>query len=107
VAPFLTVSEAARRLGVRPRDISDLFYQRRLSDELCPVASGRRLIPLEYLPVIAAALLDRQRKGSLAAPGPGVRPGKGRPAAAKPPRTSGSGERRARRNGRDTDAAGA
>jgi hypothetical protein len=101
--PYLTVSDVARRLGVRPRDFSDLFYQRRLSDELCPVISGRRLIPPECLPAIEAALLDRQRKGSLAAPGPG----KGRTAAAKPPRTSGSGERRARRNGRDTDAAGA
>lgn len=50
------VSEAARRLRRRPRDISDLFYQRKLSDERCPVVGGRRLIPVDYLPVIEAAL---------------------------------------------------
>jgi hypothetical protein len=58
VASFLTVSEAARRLGARPRDISDLFYRRRLSDELCPVVSGRRLIPIDCLPAIEAALMN-------------------------------------------------
>src|SRR5262249_42971601 len=30
--PWCTVSDVARRLGVRPRDISDLFYQRLLDD---------------------------------------------------------------------------
>jgi hypothetical protein len=54
-----TVSDVARRLGVRPRDISDLFYQRRLSDELCPVVGGRRLIPEHYVPTIAAAVRGR------------------------------------------------
>src|SRR4051794_21028114 len=43
VTNLLTVSEAARRLGVRPRDLSDLFYQRRLPDDLCPLVGGRRL----------------------------------------------------------------
>ena len=33
----LNVSEAARRLGAVPRDISDLFYKRELRDDLCPV----------------------------------------------------------------------
>ena len=55
---YLTVSEVARRLGVRPRDVSDLFYQRRLSDELCPVVGGRRLIPESYLPDIALVLRE-------------------------------------------------
>ncbi len=36
----VTVSEAARVLGRRPREISDLFYQRVLSDERCPVVGG-------------------------------------------------------------------
>jgi hypothetical protein len=58
VPEYLSVSDAARRLGVRPRNISDLFYQRRLSDEVCPVIGGRRLIPLDYLPIIQAALLS-------------------------------------------------
>jgi hypothetical protein len=55
---YLTVSDVARRLGRRPRDISDLFYQRHLSDEQCPVVGGRRLIPGDYLPVIQAALVS-------------------------------------------------
>lgn len=60
----LTVSEAARVLGRRPREISDLFYQRVLSDELCPVVGGRRFIPRDYLPVIEEALRrDRQAQG--------------------------------------------
>jgi hypothetical protein len=52
----LSVSEAARRLDARPRDISDLFYRRRLRDDLCPIVAGRRLIPEGYLDVIALAL---------------------------------------------------
>jgi hypothetical protein len=59
----LIVSEVARRLGVRPRDISDLFYQRRLTDKVCPVVGGRRLIPLNYLPEIEAALRERRQSG--------------------------------------------
>jgi len=52
----LSVSEVARRLGARPRDISDLFYRRQLSDERCPIVGGRRLIPENYVHRIAAAL---------------------------------------------------
>lgn len=59
---FLSVSEAARRLGVRPKDISDAFYQRRLRDDLCPIIAGRRLIPDDYLEQIAKTLkLPRKR----------------------------------------------
>lgn len=57
----LSVSEAARRLGARPRDISDLFYRRLLRDDLCPIVAGRRLIPPDYLDCIAQAL-RRERK---------------------------------------------
>ena len=52
----LSVSEAARRLKARPRDISDLFYRRRLRDDLCPIVGGRRLIPEDYLDIVAMAL---------------------------------------------------
>jgi len=52
----LSVSEAARRLNARPRDISDLFYRRRLRDDLCPIVGGRRLIPEDYLGAIALVL---------------------------------------------------
>ncbi len=60
----LSVSEAARRLGARPRDISDLFYRRELRDDLCPIVAGRRLIPASYLDTIAAALRRRGRATS-------------------------------------------
>lgn len=58
----LTVSDAARELAatlgqeVKPRDISTLFYQRELRDDLCPIVGGRRLIPHDYLPQIENAL---------------------------------------------------
>ena len=52
----LSVSEAARRLGARPKDISDLFYRRELRDDLCPIVAGRRLIPESYLDVIRMVL---------------------------------------------------
>lgn len=53
---YLSVSEAARRLGTKPRAISDLFYKRELRDDLCPIVGGRRLIPECYIEVIAIAL---------------------------------------------------
>lgn len=61
----LIVSEAARTLSdplgevVRPRDISELFYRRRLEDDRCPIVGGRRLIPRDYLPATAEALKGR------------------------------------------------
>jgi hypothetical protein len=60
----LTVSQAAHeleiRLGkpVRPRVISDLFYDRRLPDELGPIVGGRRLIAREALDAIERILCD-------------------------------------------------
>jgi hypothetical protein len=51
-----TVGAVARLLGVRPQIISHLFYSGRLRDDLCPVVSGRRLIPDTYVPQIEAAL---------------------------------------------------
>lgn len=53
---YLSVSQAARRLHARPRDISDLFYRRQLRDDLCPIVGGRRLIPEDYLDMIATEL---------------------------------------------------
>jgi hypothetical protein len=65
---YLTVSEVARRLGVRPRDISHLFYRRRLNDAACPIVGGRRLIPPDYLPVIVEALRDLRQEGGASCP---------------------------------------
>lgn len=56
MAELLIVSEVARRLGAKPKDISDLFYRRELRDDLCPIVGGRRLIPDDYLEIIRSAL---------------------------------------------------
>ena len=56
----LCVGDVARILDVRPSWITQLFYERRLRDDLCPVVGGRRLIPPSYVPLVAMAL---RRKG--------------------------------------------
>ena len=53
-----SVSEVARRLNCRPRDISDAFYLRLLDDAVCPVVSGRRIIPAEYIEIIRQVLAE-------------------------------------------------
>jgi hypothetical protein len=62
---YVSVSQAARELGAKPKSISDLLYQRELQDELCPIIAGRRLIPRTYLPAVRRELLKR---GLLATP---------------------------------------
>jgi len=64
VPTLLSVAEAARRLGCRPRDVSDAFYQGRLPDDLSQVVAGRRVISEPNLPLIAELL---QRSCGLAA----------------------------------------
>jgi hypothetical protein len=65
MAEFLFVSEAARELSeklgvpVRPHELTNLFYRRELSDDLCPIVGGRRLIPRGYLQEIADHLRSR------------------------------------------------
>ncbi len=60
LALLLGVGDVARRLGVRPAQVTQLFYERRLREDLCPIISGRRIIPEDYLPVIA---MELRRKG--------------------------------------------
>ena len=57
---ILSVRDAARRLGVKAARISKLFYDDELNNDLCPILSGRRLIPESYVEVIAMVL---RRKG--------------------------------------------
>ena len=57
---FKFVSEIAREVGCRPRDISDLFYGRHLPDDKCPVVAGRRLIPAELVPEIQRLLSEKK-----------------------------------------------
>ena len=49
---FLSVSEAARKIGCRPREISEALYARKLDDNVCPIVGRRRLIPRSYLRAI-------------------------------------------------------
>lgn len=62
---LLTVSGAAREIerrcnrAVRPRDISNLLYDRRIDDCLCPLIAGRRMIAPEVLPRIEELLVAR------------------------------------------------
>lgn len=56
---YETASSLARKVGCRPRDISDLFYCRILDESRCPVVQGRRLIPPDYIPVVEQALRER------------------------------------------------
>lgn len=58
---LLSVSEVARRLGAKPKDISDLFYSRQLRDDIAPILAGRRLIPETYIHVIRNVLRRHNR----------------------------------------------
>jgi hypothetical protein len=61
----MMVGEVARRLGVPPRLISYLLYQRRLPDEAYPIVGGRRIIPLDRLDEVAAAVREHlSRRGA-------------------------------------------
>ena len=55
----ISISDLARELGCRPRDISDAFYARFLDETQCPSIAGRRLIPREYVPTIRRVLSER------------------------------------------------
>jgi hypothetical protein len=59
---YLSVGDVARRLGVKPYQVTRLFYDGLLREDLCPLIAGRRLVPEAYLPAVAAEL---RRKGLL------------------------------------------
>lgn len=61
---MFSVSEVARRLGAKPKDISDLFYSRELRDDIAPIVAGRRLIPEDYVEVIRETLRRHERQVS-------------------------------------------
>ena len=66
--PFVTVSEAAHRLDLRPRVISDAYCARELDDSLCPIIGRVRLIPEGYLRTIARLLCGGQESGDMNMP---------------------------------------
>lgn len=59
---LFSITEVADKIGCRPRDISDLFYQRKLDAKRCPLKAGRRLIASDYVPTIALAVANRVRR---------------------------------------------
>lgn len=65
---ILSVSGVAKLIAsetghmVRPRDITLLFYNGELRDDLCPIVGGRRVIPESYVAQIETAL---RRSGKL------------------------------------------
>lgn len=54
-----SISDIARLVGLPPRLLSDLFYQRVLDDARCPIVAGRRIIPEDYVPEIVKVLRER------------------------------------------------
>lgn len=53
---YLSVGEAARRIGVRPRLISHAIYEGKVNRDQIPLVSGRRLIPVGMLGQLAEVL---------------------------------------------------
>ncbi len=60
--PYLSIKEAANRLGVRARDISDAIYQGHIGQDY-PVFNGRRVIPREELEELRKWFQEREKKG--------------------------------------------
>ena len=66
----LSVSDVARQLStgdrqIKPRDITLLFYDRVLPDDLAPIRHGRRRISPAAVPPIAAAIAQRPAAGEV------------------------------------------
>ena len=56
---YLSVTDVANRIGCRPRDISDAFYQCVLDESRVLRVANRRAIPADYVPEIRRALTER------------------------------------------------
>ena len=53
-----SISELARKLGIAPRKISDLFYFRKLDEAQCPMVGMRRIIPESYVATVKRVLRE-------------------------------------------------
>lgn len=65
--PYTNVGEIARRHGVKPAAVTQLFTERKIPDNSCPIISGRRLVPVDLVPRI---LDELKRKGVAVAAAP-------------------------------------
>ena len=59
---LLSVNEVAELAGVRPRDISDAFYQGVLDVGKITMIGNRRAIPASMVPEIRRILRDKARR---------------------------------------------
>lgn len=59
MATVVSVGDVARQYGVSPHLVSNLFWQRHLNPDRCPVVAGRRLIPADYIDEIGRVLAGR------------------------------------------------
>jgi hypothetical protein len=53
---LFTIAETARRLGIPPRKISDMFYNGKLDETKCVLIGGRRFIPSDYVSTVEQAV---------------------------------------------------
>ena len=56
---MLSIGDVSRLLNVRPDQVTALFYKGHLRDDLCPIIGGTRIIPEDYVDVIAMELKRR------------------------------------------------
>jgi hypothetical protein len=64
-----SVGEAARLIGESARRTSDGFYKNWFDTTACPLIGGRRMVPADYLPTLAAILRQRRAKVRSSDPG--------------------------------------
>ena len=62
-----TITDAARRLGVKPTMLSDGFHRGKLDVSKLVPMGNRRLVPTSYLPEIRRILKKRKTSRQLAA----------------------------------------
>jgi hypothetical protein len=56
---LISLSDAAQRLGVRPKVLCDLLWTRAIDVDRCPLIGRTRAIPVDYLPQIRAVLAEK------------------------------------------------
>lgn len=66
---FTTITAVARKIPCNPKDISDAFYRRQLSNEECPMIGNRRLIPTSYVPTIRRLMKEKAKRREESAAG--------------------------------------
>ena len=57
----LSIGEAALRLNATPKQLTDGMYRRWFDNIRCPIVSGRRMIPEDYLDEMSAVLRQHLR----------------------------------------------